>query len=168
MGIRLSSIVVLGLLAFGLALNVGCATGEKVEATSLSEKVANEPAPQGKAAIAERGAQAFLSSPSLTAEQKEKLLKIHGRVYEQAMAIGTELGKTKSLLFKTVSSADYDSSELRQLRERIVRLDKKRLDLMFAALKDVQEVVGYGKGTEDYYKDYDFSSPRREDLSRRE
>lgn len=151
-----------------LALGLGCSTAPTTETTPLAEKIANEPAPQGRGEIANRGAHAFLTSPSLTAEQKEKLLAIHGRVYEEVTAINTDLGKTKSLLFKTVSAADYDSKELRDLRERIVRLDRKRLDVMFKALEDVQEIVGYGKGTEDFYKDYDFSSPRREDISRRE
>ncbi len=127
----------------------------------LDAKVAAEsPAPTAQA-IAERGAQTFINAPGLSDDQKQKLLGIFVKVYDEAIAIKNDIGKSKSLLFKLVASKDYKSKEVEDLKKRIVALDQKRLRIMFKALADVQEVVGTGEEKEEIYKHfYDFEYPK--------
>ena len=129
--------------------------------STLEEKIAAEPPAPDANAIALRAAEAFSNAEGLTPKQKQKLMEIYHHTYEEAIAIQTEIGKSKSLLFKLISSVSYDSDDVDRIRKKVVDLDQKRLALMFQALADVQTVVGYGKGKEDFYKHfYDFEMPR--------
>ncbi len=81
--------------------------------------------------------------------------------YSQAIEIRTEMGKSKALLFMKAADVNYKSNEIEILKNKIVDLDQKRLNLMFKALTKVQDVVGYGKDREQIYKRfYDFEIPR--------
>lgn len=102
--------------------------------------------------IAERAAAIFANAPDLTEQQKQQLDTIYRNVYDEAMIIRRDIGQTKSLMYMTLVRADYKSTEIENLKKKIVALDKKRLDLMFDALEDVQKVVGRGIDKEKTYK----------------
>lgn len=151
-------------VALATAMTIGCATqGAKV---NLDQRVAAEPAANTPEEIADRGAYDFVTAPGLTHDQKEKVMAIYARTYNEAMAIREEIGKAKSLMFKTVAAKDFASGDVEKLKAKIVKLDQKRLDVMFKALADVQSVVGYGKDKEDLYRHfYDYEYPRHNGLS---
>ena len=67
-------------------------------------------------------------------------------------AIRRNIGQSKSLMFSRLASVDYDSVEIKKLKERIVKLDQERLNIMFQALADVQAIVGRGIDKEKVYK----------------
>lgn len=141
-------------------LLLGCSNSPTKPNSELEKKI-NAEAPANTAdEIAQRGAHAFINAPGITDEQKQKLLDVFIRTYDGAMAIRADIGKSKSLMFKLVSSKDMKSKEVEDLRKHIVALDQKRLDMMFKALADVQAIVGTGKEKEEIYKHfYDFEYP---------
>lgn len=136
---------------------IGCASQPK--ATPVDEKVKAERPADNPEQIVSRAAETFASAPGLNLEQKQKLATIYTKVYAESMAIRTEIGQSKSLLFKMLATQNFKSSELNQLKNKITALDQKRLNIMFTALDDVQKVVGYGPEKEEIYRrlrDYDF------------
>lgn len=152
------------LIALTLLGLSACSTANtKAENADLTQKVQMEPPAQTPEEIRNRAAEAFADAPGLTNEQKQKLEAIYQRTYAEALAIRTEIGQSKSLLFKTVAKADYKSNEVDRIKKRIVDLDQKRLNLMFKALADVQAVVGYGADKEEIYerlRDYEYPRGR--------
>lgn len=94
--------------------------------------------------ITMRAAEIFSGSPNLTSEQKDKIHTIYTNVYDESMTIRREIGQSKSLLYETLVKPDYKSTEINSLKRRIVGLDKKRLDIMYKALDDVQKIIAQG------------------------
>lgn len=121
---------------------------EEVQAQNIkAQPVADTPEE-----IAMRASEIFSKSPNLSDEQKEKIHAIYTNVYNESMTIRREIGQSKSLLYETLVKPDYKSSEINSLKKKIVALDKKRLDIMFVALKDVQKIVGRGVDKENIYR----------------
>lgn len=94
----------------------------------------------------------FLKTPKLTAQQKEKLIEIASRTETEARIIRSEIEESKILLFQTLAQVDYESKDIEVIRKKLVALDQKRLEQMFKALSQVQQIVGFGKDREDFYK----------------
>ena len=165
LGLKPALILMCCLTVFAGCVSMGERDQKKITAqvanSALEEKIAAEPPAPDANAIALRAAETFSNAEGLTPQQKQKLMEIYHRTYEDAIAIQTEIGKSKSLLFKLISSVAYDSDDIDRIRKKVVDLDQKRLDLMFQALADVQGVVGYGKDKEQFYKHfYDYEIPR--------
>jgi hypothetical protein len=147
-----------------MTFQVGCASSEQ-ERDQRSQIRAQQPADSPQA-IMERAGFAFTNAPGLTEEQKMRLGAIYSRVYTDASVIRREMGQAKSLLFMKLASADYNSKEISSLKNRIVKLDQRRLDLMFKALDDVQKIVGRGEAAEKIYKHFqDYEIPRKQDTA---
>jgi hypothetical protein len=106
-------------------------------------------------------ADAFANSTDLTSQQKARLKAIYSRTGTQSRTLGAELTEAKTKLFETLSKRDYKSRDIAKLKNEIIAMDQKRLNLMFGALAEVQGVVGYGSEKERIYRqlrDYDLSS----------
>lgn len=139
----------------------GCTSAPKkqIEREREAQIQMQEPADNPQQLI-KRAALAFSNAPNLSAEQKARLNDIYVRVYLDALKIRRDMGKAKSLMFMTLAKMDYRSSEISDLKSRIVELDQKRLVLMFKALEDVQEIVGKGIEAEKIYKHFqDYEIP---------
>ena len=131
----------------------GCNTPQKKTADKvMTEQVHQQEPADGAQQIMQRAATAFSSAPGLTPAQKMRLGEIYSQVYLKSMKIRREIGQSKSLMFSRLASVDYDSSEIKKLKARVVKLYQERLDIMFLALAQVQEVVGKGIDVERIYK----------------
>jgi PBP1b-binding outer membrane lipoprotein LpoB len=147
-----------------LALFVSACTTEQKKA-EMDQTVKAQPTANSPEQIAQRAAESFANAPGLTADQKQKLMGIYAKTYGEATAIRTELGQSKSLLFKLVADSKTKSSEVNLLKKKITNLDQKRLALMFQALDEVQAVVGYGSDRDEIYKHLrDFEYPHPDNL----
>lgn len=145
-------------LLSALAL-AGCTTTQ-TERQEQREIKAQAPADTPEE-IAGRASKAFSDAPGLTEEQKAKLNTIYTQVYTESMQIRREMGQAKSLLFMTLAKPDYRASQITSLKNKIVKLDKQRLQIMFDALDDVQAVVGNGAEKENIYRHFeDHEYPR--------
>jgi len=133
---------------------LGCASAKINSETDLDRKVREEPHANSPEDIANRAAKVFSEAPGLSEDQKRKLSAVYLAVYAEAMAIRTEIGQSKSLLFKLIATTAYKSKEVDQLKQKIVALDQRRLKIMFEALADVQKIVGHGPGKENIYRHF--------------
>lgn len=119
--------------------------------------------------ILSQAEQIFSKSKDLTNEQKQKLKVVYTRTYDSAQSIQQEIRESKSQLFKTLATKDYRAKDVEDLKERLVALDKNRIDLMFDALDQVQLIVGNGTHREELYKHiFDFEGPDYDDVARKE
>lgn len=156
------------LLLISLIALAGCKSSEKAEQQTLPDKIQSEKPADTPEKIAERAAQTFINAPSLSDDQKQKIMQIYVRVYNDARKVREDIGKSKSLMFKMIATKDYDSKEVNDLKNHIVGLDQKRLLIMFKALEDVKKVVGSGKEKEEIFKHfYDYEYPGKMFSSRR-
>lgn len=139
-----------------------CSAVQKKQEDNLEKQISNQAPADSPNQIMQRAAMAFSNAEGLSAEQKLKLSGVYSRVYSESMQIRREIGQSKSLLFMTLAKVDYKNSEIKKLKKKIVALDQKRLTLMFAALDEVQIIVGKGIEAEKIYKhfqDYEYPNP---------
>lgn len=146
-----------------LVLLAACSSTQKKEETAaMNTEIQAQPPVANPEQMLERAAQSFSNIEGLSPEKKAKLTEIYTRTYTESMNIRRELGQSKSLLFKTLAKPDYKTSEIKNLKKKIVSLDQKRLDVMFKALDDVQSVVGKGADAEKVYKQLEgYDTPNR-------
>lgn len=147
-----------------LLLLGGCASTQKVDPV-LEKKIEAQVAPENPSQMMYQAAVAFSNAPGLTEPQKAKLTEIYNRVFTESSQIRTDIGKTKSLLFLTLANPNYKPTEVKEMKNRIVALDQKRMTIMFKALDQVQEIVGHGAGTDKIYRHFeDYEFPRNHEL----
>ena len=152
---------------FPLLLSIMTSAAAWGDSSALDKRIKAQPQTNSPEEILNRAADRFSNSPDLNQKQKDKLKLIYLSVYHSAKGVGGEIGKAKSLLFETLAKKDYKAKEVEDLKNRIVELDKKRLDLMFEALDDVQAIVGHGKDRHELYKHlFDYEGPQYDDLAR--
>ncbi len=146
----------LGLFLFAISLTVtiGCSSAA-TNSGALDKKIASEKSAQTPDEIAKRGATNFISAPGLSEQQRQKLMDIYIRTYLGAEEIRGQIGQAKSLLFKMIAKNSYKSKEMEELKAKVVGLDQKRLQIMFQALSDVQDIVGYGGDKEHFYRHFE-------------
>ncbi|MEK6627868.1 MAG: hypothetical protein AABY53_04530 [Bdellovibrionota bacterium] len=148
-----NNLVILCLLSALAVLN-SCTTAKKPEVDAMDREIKYQTPADTPDQIMERAAYAFSNAQGLTAEQKTKLRSIYTRVYAESMQIRRDIGQSKSLLFMTLAKVDYKESEITNLKDKIVKLDMRRLDIMFKALDDVRSIVGKGIEAEKIYKHF--------------
>lgn len=153
----LKSLSIVGLVL----ITTACTSQQKAEEKQLNQNIQAQKPADTPEQIADRAAMAFSNVEGLTPEQKLKLSNIYKNVYLESMKIRREIGQSKSLLFMTLAKVDYKAKDITNLKKKIVELDQRRLNLMFEALDDVQNVVGRGVEAEKIYKHLeDYEMPR--------
>lgn len=78
--------------------------------------------------------------PGITKDQTDKLLNMHATVYEESQEINRRIYQNKVLLFKYL--AESKTKEMNMVRSDIKSLYNKKLDVMFRAFDDVQNILG--------------------------
>ena len=144
------------LLSMTILFMVGCATSED---RALDQRIKAERRADTPEEIAQRAADVFSTAPGLTAEQRKKLNALYLKTYAQSREIRTEIGKMKSLLFKEAATKKFKTNTVNELTRRIVDADQRRLNLMFSALEEMQNIVGYGEDKKELYeylRNYDY------------
>ena len=149
---KLKSFVTLVVATLTLISCENVAKKNQQEQLEQQKMVRDMPTVETPEDIVMQAASIFEGSPDLSDEQKNQLHDIYTGVYDESMAIRREIGDNKTLLYMTLVKKDYKSSEINKLTKKIVALDKKRLNIMFKALKDVQKIVGRGAAKESLYK----------------
>lgn len=110
------------------------------------------------AGIKQSAVDTFANAPGLTDVQKQKLGDVVSKVAKEGAEIRKQIGDAKTDLFKVASSKAFSSKEVTEVRDKITKLDQKRLAIMYQALADVQAIVGFGPDKEELYRrlrDYD-------------
>lgn len=126
----------------------------------IEQRIATAPGGNVSGGIARRAAEDFIGMKGITPDQRAKLMTIYIATYDEALKIQKEISTEKVKLFDLISSTAYTSLAVDKLKQKIVDLDQLRLIVMFKALADVQNVIGYGKEKAPIYKHfYDYEKP---------
>lgn len=135
--------LMLFLLVSGVSVGfISCGSASKSEQAALDKSTKAEAPIHSPEQMLQRAAASFSNIEGLSTEDKIKLTEIYTSTYVGSMNIRKEIGQSKSLLFRTLAKKDYKDSEINALKNKIVKLDQKRLELMFKTLDDVQKIVG--------------------------
>ncbi|QDK44584.1 hypothetical protein DOM22_05130 [Bdellovibrio sp. ZAP7] len=148
----------ISLLLCLIIASVSCATTPPQHST-LEQRIHAEPQANSPDEIAQRAADVFSSAPGLTDDQRKRLHALYLKTYNESRNIRKDIGQMKSLLFKEAAYKRFNSKDMAELTRRIVEADQKRLNLMFAAFQEMQNIIGYGEDKKDIYdrlRDYDY------------
>lgn len=137
------------LASLGLAACGTTSAEKKAETATQAEAPAT-----GEGELAVRGANIIVNAPGLTTEQREQVMQVHTKTFEEATKLREELTQAKSALFKTLVSPASTKKEISALKNKVMTLDKQRLDLMMKAFDQVQKIVGKDKMDESMIKHF--------------
>lgn len=143
---KLTSLFLLPLV-FGLV--TACASTPSEEENALAREAAKQENIKTPEQMLNRAAESFSNIEGLPAGDREKLASIYTKTYLDSVSIRKEIGQHKALLFKTLARKDYKQNDVKMIKDKIVSLDQKRLDVMFKALDDIQGVIGKGSPAAD-------------------
>lgn len=116
-----------------------CATKRNQQ---MEAKMDEQPALTTQAQV-EAAAKADLSSiPDLSDAQRTKLDQIQNHAKIEGTRIRTELGQARSLLFKTISDPNAKRTEVNWAKNKIVKLERQRVDLMLNSVDQIEKVIG--------------------------
>lgn len=119
-------------------LLVSCATSTQKEIERESRQM---PVIHGKTDMMNKMHQAINHS-KLSFEQKKGFSKIHHRVFKQSARLNSDIRKMKVLLFRSLTSDNYNESKVYRLKKQVKKLYEEKIDVMFDAFEEVQEVLG--------------------------
>ena len=139
-------------LCLGLAVSSATVYASKSVEKQVDQKVAQEKPATQPGELATRGFEAWASSSNIDLDQKSKIWTIQAATGRDAIRIRNEITMTKSALFKELAKGDYSTKLVDGFKTKIVKLDRERLDIMFAALDKVEEVLGKGPHSREYYR----------------
>lgn len=129
-------IFVLGFLGLGLS---GCATGDLEK--QLDEKVAKETYVEVGTNIPSEAFVSINSNNGLSEDDKRQLTSLVSSVMMDLSKTRSEMAKLKKILFANLVSGENRSNENLLIKRRIIDLDKRRLDRMFAALHEAEKII---------------------------
>lgn len=82
-----------------------------------------------------------ITASALSAEQKEKLMALEDKAHKEHMAVTDEIERTKVVMIQTVLEPKMSQKEFNILKNKIIALDKKRLDNGFKTAAEVRKII---------------------------
>lgn len=129
-----------GLMAFGCA--------QKQVEKQVDKEVSAEPARPGRRELSAKATDAIESSKTLNESQKERLHQLQARIAAENTKLREETSKLKGVLFETVTTLPYQPSKVDVIKKRLAKLNQDQLNLMFGALHEAEEIIGYTENTD--------------------
>jgi Spy/CpxP family protein refolding chaperone len=127
------------LLAFGLIQ--GCAHESAAE-KALDKEIATKPGPKTQSDLYSDIDAEIKNSPTLSAEQKQKLTELGTQSRSRVQAIEDENLKLRSELFEEVLSKDYDRKEISAIHKKMKELALENVKLIFTTLESANKILG--------------------------
>ncbi len=143
-----------GLVALAVSGLVACAGAQRPDTTEAKVKdaVSKETPTINPGELAARGFEAWSEGAGLSADQKSKLFVIHTSTAREAFRIRDEISKTKSALYKELAKGEYNPKMVEVYKNKIISLDRERIDIMLKALARVEGTLGRGAEAQKYYE----------------
>lgn len=109
----------------------------------INRKIENDlKAEPAKANVAAETKELILEAPNINEDQKQKLLSLQQKVNTELSSLRTEEGKLRVLLVKTLVDPKTDEREIANIKARIIKVDKQKIDRMLSALSDARKILG--------------------------
>ena len=90
-----------------------------------------------------------VTASNLSNEQKEKLMTLEQKAHSDYVAITDEIERTKVVMIQTILEPKMDQKEFNILKNKIISLDKKRLDNGFKTAAEVRKIIAPTATSED-------------------
>jgi hypothetical protein len=136
--------IYLALLVLCLAFMVSCSGQTKTE-RAVEAEIEQAPAiPPGPALT--RAAESIIQeSPSLSDEQKQKLIALHQQTNAEIGRLRNELSKVQITLAQNLVDPETKPRAIEILKRRAINLEKKRTDTWLDALGQAEKILGRRK-----------------------
>ena len=134
---NLSLLTLLTLLA-GLAA-VGCASTPN---PALEARIAQEPPVADRQQLQKEASKLIESDGDLTAEQKTRLEILRTKLSADLDQISVQSLKLRSVLVQDVLSPGYSLDEVDLIKNRLKKLEDKRLTVMFEGVDQANSILG--------------------------
>ena len=130
------------ILAVSLCLTgLGCA--QKQIQKEVDQAVAMEEPRTTPQELGAKALETINTSESLTESQKARLRALEARVAADNAKMREENSKLKVVLFETITTAPYDFAKVDVIKKRLEVLNKKYMSVMFKAIDESEEIIGY-------------------------
>jgi hypothetical protein len=84
----------------------------------------------------------IMTAPDLTQVQRDKLLALQAKTHARSKVIIDESRKLRMLLLEDMLSSNYNADEVAVIEDRLQKLSKKRLNLVFDAVDEARWILG--------------------------
>ncbi len=132
------SIMFLSLIAMSLP---ACTTSRGVD-ERVDKAVEAEPEVPMDMAASAASQKVIQDSNQITEEQRRELLNIHTKMAADVAAIRGEMAKLQVILFRSVLDPDSEEREIKNIRRRLLSLDRKRTNRILSAIDEAEQVIG--------------------------
>lgn len=133
------------LIYLSLALAFISCTTQSVK-KSVHQEAKSEKASPSIAHTMRHNQETIQNSKALTDEQKTELLNLQRETYGKVHKHIADMTKLKKVLFNSFSKGKYSEQKVNYIAKEINKINKKKMDLMFASLKKAKKILN---GVED-------------------
>jgi|GEM_PF-5456764 len=130
------------MLALPASLSLSSCTHSAAVTESVDLQVKAEPEVPTGTPGSTASRKVISESQSISPRQKTELLTIHEKMAREVAAIRNEMVKMQVLLFRKVLDPEAEEAEIKNIRSRLLGLDRKRTTRILSALDEAQNVIG--------------------------
>jgi len=147
-------LLIVAVLSAGL---FGCATSSE---KTVESKMAAETGATSQEEMVMKTREVLASNENLTDDQRTRLMGLHGQTMAKMAGLRQDITKAKMVLFKSMLAEDYKESEIRVLREKLVKLNTQKMNVMFDSMDQAKMILGK-EATVEFMQQLDFDSESR-------
>lgn len=119
-----------------------CAT-KKID-QKVDAQLAQTPPVSGPSQLRQDTTNAIASAPGITEDQRAKLVAIQKATEAKLSDLREQSLKMRELLMQEVVRTDnYNDNEVNRIKTRLKKVESKRLDTLFKALDQANDVLGH-------------------------
>jgi hypothetical protein len=138
--IEMKNLFKLSALSFAILTLASCAGGQTRK--DVDQKLAGEQPIANTTEMNKDSRATIQNSPTLTDDQKTKLLSIQAATAESLKNSREELFKLHELLVQEVTSKNYSDDRVNDVKKRLRKLVNARVDTLFKAIDQANDVLG--------------------------
>jgi Spy/CpxP family protein refolding chaperone len=109
--------------------------------------------------MVEKTREVLASNKNITEEQRTKMMDLFSSTMGKMAAIRTDMTESKRALFKALMSKKDNTSKIRKIRSKLVKLNKSKMDTMFDSMEKAKTILGKNT-SEDLFRYMDFDAGR--------
>jgi hypothetical protein len=110
-------------------------------------------AESGEVSVREKSTVALWTT-NLTKTQREKLTALRDKMIAETENIRQETAKIKGVFFKTLFDKRNHSREADILKDKLIKLNKKKMDLMLDSFDETKKILGKGEYKEEFKQSF--------------
>ncbi len=137
--------------ALALTLLGACSSATKKE---IEQEKAQFSDIQTREEMVANARQMLEESEELTQDEKAKLADLFAQVREESSKINAEISRSKSVLFKELTTKSYSEKKTLVLKNSIKNLYDKKIDLMMDAFKKSRKILGLKSAPEKFERQF--------------